>query len=227
MMEFSGLVEVIINELTNINISLTSPLLKTKVLAKRIQNQELLQWTNYEIIGYKNLDILPEYRKTTGDVYADYFQRRPEGLLQATNQYVNITGDQELFSICLAQGVQTLETYKSPDIAETFEGEQKAVIVAHLCSQNPGIQISRIYKKTPANIVVDALAVIRNKLLDFMLEMEEKYNYVADIKELRSQNSSITQIMHNTITNLGDGVLINTGEGAKIGSIIEVNKEPV
>jgi len=87
--KFSALAETIINELTSTNISLSSPLLKTKVLAYRIKNQELLNWTNHELVGYPILDQVPNYRKTTGDIYADYVK----GNLLATDQFIDLKGE--------------------------------------------------------------------------------------------------------------------------------------
>ena len=217
---FPELAEVIINELTNINISLTSPLLKTKVLAYRIQNQDLLDWCNHELTGYLLLDQVPEYRRTTGDIYADYVK----GTQVVRDQFVDLKGGPELYEMHMCQGIQTLETYTSPFVGETFEGAQRQVIVDHLSSQNRNLQISRIYKKTPANIVLDILSTVRNRLLDFMLEMERTYEQVSDIKELKVFNPAITNIVHNNITNFGDGGIFNTGPEAHIVAEISVDK---
>lgn len=48
------LLDTIISELVNVEISLSSPLLKTKILASRLQNKELLEWVNNELKGYSN-----------------------------------------------------------------------------------------------------------------------------------------------------------------------------
>ncbi|MDR6786051.1 hypothetical protein ABIE26_004479 [Pedobacter africanus] len=217
---FPALAENIINELTNTSISLSSPLLKTKVLAYRIENQELLAWTNHELTGYPLLDQVPDYRRTTGDIYADYVK----GNLLATDQFVDLKGDPELYEMHMCQGIPTLETYTSSHVGETFEGEQRQVIVDYLCSQNRNLQISRIYKKTPANIVLDILSTVRNRLLDFMLEMERTYGMVSDIKALKAFSPAITHIVHNNIINFGDGGIINTGAKAKIEAGISVEK---
>ena len=54
-----NLVSQIINELIEPkDNSLNSALLKTKVLASRIQNTELLSWTNAELTGYNSIEEL-------------------------------------------------------------------------------------------------------------------------------------------------------------------------
>jgi len=217
---FPELAEIIINELTDINISLTSPLLKTKVLAHRIQNRELLLWTNLEVAGYTDLEDVPEYRKTTGDIYSDYRTSR----FIATDQYVAVNGDQELFRIYMTQGIQTLETYKSAFIGQTFEGEDKKALVANLSAQHENFQISRIYKKIPSNFISEILTHVRTKLLDVLLEMEEKYGYISNIKELKAHNSAITHIVQTNIHNFGDANLINAAPHSKIIADIKTSK---
>ena len=62
----------IINELVDSNESLSSPLLKTKVLATRLKNEELLSWVNHEVMGYSDEVELPRYRKYTADIKGTY-----------------------------------------------------------------------------------------------------------------------------------------------------------
>lgn len=54
------LVSRIINELVDDKSSLNGALLKTKVLASRIGNQELIAWTNSELSGYDDESELPD-----------------------------------------------------------------------------------------------------------------------------------------------------------------------
>ncbi|MFN9898037.1 MAG: hypothetical protein ACK55Z_04405, partial [bacterium] len=57
----------IIDTLSDDTKSLTTPLLKVKVLATRIGNESLLKWVNNELDGYKTSDSVPEYRKAKGN----------------------------------------------------------------------------------------------------------------------------------------------------------------
>ncbi len=55
----------IIEELTNPSKSLAAPILKTKVLASRIKNQEIIDWADKEMAGYRDRDDqLPDYNKS-------------------------------------------------------------------------------------------------------------------------------------------------------------------
>ena len=62
------LIHEIINELIDTDKSISSPLLKTKVLASRLQNDVLLNWVSYELKGYHTGGDLPDYRKYSGNI---------------------------------------------------------------------------------------------------------------------------------------------------------------
>jgi hypothetical protein len=53
------LISKIINELIDSEKSLSNPLLKTAVLAHKIKNEQLAEWVNSELEGYKNEKKFP------------------------------------------------------------------------------------------------------------------------------------------------------------------------
>lgn len=60
------LINDIAQNLVEQNGSVESALLKTKVLAYKIKNDNLINWVNGELNGYNNIKELPEYRIFTG-----------------------------------------------------------------------------------------------------------------------------------------------------------------
>lgn len=66
------LLESIIKDLIITNVPLNDPLLKTKVLASRIENYQLLEWVNSELNGYIEDAILPDYRVEYGVLMGNY-----------------------------------------------------------------------------------------------------------------------------------------------------------
>ncbi len=62
------LIDDIIQILQDEHQSLTSALLKTKVLLNQIGKPELAQWVNSEIDGYPDGAAVPEYRILPGTV---------------------------------------------------------------------------------------------------------------------------------------------------------------
>jgi hypothetical protein len=51
---------------------LESLLLKCRVLAARLKHEELMDWVNWELDGYPQGELLPEYRKLHGMCYGHY-----------------------------------------------------------------------------------------------------------------------------------------------------------
>ena len=186
------LIGTIISEFTDVNISLTSPLIKNKVCASRLQNQELLQWVNNELIGYKKLDSLPSYRQTTGDICGNYMN----GNWQVTNQVIvfpkqKVKTGKELYRMDICLSIQALESFKADGkgyIAEYFNNEQKRVLEGYLKKRNPDLELFDIYKRAPNNFVIEILSNVRDKLLDFMLQLEQVYDYISEIEGLKLYN---------------------------------------
>lgn len=222
------LLSTIVNELTDVDVSLTSPLLKTKVLASRLQHQDLLQWVNNELKGYSDFSEVPDYRRTKGEIAASYIN----GNWHATNQVLNLPEFDEvttenLYTMHFVQSVQALESYQSDEsnyIAEMLSGGQRTVMERYLEASNPYLQLSKIYRRVPCNFVLEILSHIRNRLLEFTLQIENEYGSISEINELKPHINTITKIMNTTINNSGDGAIINSGNENSIQAKVTVRK---
>ncbi|SFN06142.1 hypothetical protein SAMN05421594_0730 [Chryseobacterium oleae] len=214
-----NLISQIVNELIDDKSSLNGALLKTKVLASRIGNQQLLKWTNAELSGYNNLDDLPEYRKNIwnalkGNVlngnmkYTDYeiptmnLDNEFEESLRNTNFPDSISALESLLQL---DGGGHLGTPLRREIVHMLEENWKAM-------GNPYLSIISCNKIISQSSIVAIISSVRSKLLDFMLAIETEFGESVEIKDLKSKNDEITSIMHQTIiNNNGDGNSINTG----------------
>jgi len=225
------LIETIINELVDINLSLTSPLLKTKLLASRIGNQKLLEWVDFELNGYRQKENLPDYRKTTGQLIGDYIN----GTMHVKNHVLPIPRfdndfDNELRSFELFDGVDPLEKMSlvaNDSLLKPFTVEQVKIIedLLYKYSNHGGhFSLLSVSISVPAGILKTALNAIRNKLLDFMIALETEFGLEAKIEMLQSNRNKVTTIMNTTINNNGDGNLINTGDKASINNNVSIEK---
>lgn len=120
------LISNIIKELLDTEKSISSPLLKTKVLASRLKNNELLNWVTNEPKGYNNNDNLPQYRVHKGTITRTYINRN----LQYNDQPVPTIGMNEywlklIHYINLNQSVSSLETFLSDNKCEKLEENGK------------------------------------------------------------------------------------------------------
>lgn len=232
------LISQIINNLIDDNCSLESALLKTKVLATRIGNENLLKWSNFELSGYENELDLPEYRKNiwnalkgniiSGNAFSGHWNltdveiptlgidRELEDNLRTTDFYENITSLDKLS--------QSTETLGSPVRAEVLFVLQKNLRKMG----NPEASIISCNKIIPQANLTAILSSVRNKLLDFMLILEKEFGTITEITDLKLKNKEITQIMNHTIINTsGDGNSINTGNNSTISNSSTVTKNDI
>ncbi|OKS86122.1 AbiTii domain-containing protein [Mucilaginibacter polytrichastri] len=225
------LIETIINELTDVNLSLTSPLLKTKVLASRIGNKELTAWVNLELNGYQNKEDLPDYRKATGNLIGDYLN----GTMRVSNHVLPIptfetSFDDELRSFELFDGIDPLEkmsaTATESLVKQYNQGQVNIIqnLLMTYANVAGNFQLFSVGIAVPAGILKTTLNAVRNKLLDFMIALETEFGLEVKIETLQSNHNKITTIMNTTINTNGDGNLINTGAQANVTNTVTISK---
>lgn len=222
------LIEQIINDLVNDQTPLSSALNKTKVLASRIGQQELLAWANNELSGYNSFEGMPSYRKFRGNIHVDYM----DGYNHVTGFPLTLDFDAEtaeLFeTVRFGQGVQQLEQLASSGhelLRYEFTGKQRLILNQLFQRVNgPDYQLTGAGISVPANILQSTLSAIRQRLLDFMLELETRFGLETDLSILKSNSQIIQQYMNTTIHNTRDGSIINTGNNAQITAEINISK---
>ena len=229
-----NLISNIIQELIDSDTSLDAPLFKTKVLASRIKNNELLYWVNNEINGYPKGTVIPEYRMTKTTIRANYMN----GYYQYQNQALS-TCDlpeplaEKLNTKELDESVSVLESLYRSTRDEKNGGVLSIVIPPEAVSfmehkirekGNPYFHIIKAWRELGADYILQTLSVIKSKLLDFMLALEEEFGMETPIENLQANKNKVTQIMNSTIINAGEGNVINTGENSNLTVNITINK---
>ena len=225
------LINDIINELIDTEKSITSPLLKTKVLASRLQNIELLNWVSNELAGYENTEELPEYRIFQGNITGTYIN----GTMQYNEQPVPTVGlneklEKTIRSINLNQSISSLENLNNDGESGFLEHAFPAELVGLIQKNwrkmgNPYLQLINCKISIPASAVNEVLSYVRNNLLDFMLKIDSEFGNITEIEELKTKKEEIATIMNQTIINTsGDGNVVNTGDKVKVSANITINK---
>ncbi|KYG85051.1 hypothetical protein AWW67_17585 [Roseivirga seohaensis] len=225
------LINDIINELIDTDKSISSPLLKTKVLASRLQNEILLNWVSNELKGYDKSSDLPDYRKYKGNITGTYIN----GNMQYNDQPVPTIGlkrelEEVIRSMDFNQSIASLEILKAENKSGTLEHKFPAELTGLIQQNwrkmgNPYLQLINCKKSIPVNAVVEILSYVRNNLLDFMLKIDSEFGNITEIEELKTKKEEIATFMSQTIiNNSGDGNVVNTGDKAKIIATISINK---
>ncbi|GAA4239620.1 hypothetical protein GCM10022291_34700 [Postechiella marina] len=226
------LISQIINELIDSEKSINGALLKTKVLASRIQNKELLDWVNGELNGYSSAKYLPEYRKNiTSYLKGNYVN----GNMKYTNQPIPTIGLDKIFqknlqSTEFQDSITALENLIDNNDSSTLASPLRAEIVGMIEENwigmgNPYLQLMNVSKIIAKSAIVEVVSKVRNKLLDFMLKVDEEFGSLTEIKDLKEKQKEISTIMSQTIINTsGDGNVVNTGDKNKISAKIIIEK---
>jgi hypothetical protein len=225
------LLSQIINDLIDEEKSLNSALLKTKVLSSRIQNQELLNWVNNELSGYKNIDELPDYRKELNNELKGSFLN---GTMKYTNAQIPTVGldddlEKKLRTTDFTEGINSLERLVSSEDSSSLSGSIRAELSSLIENNwinmgNPYLQLISVHKSIPKSLIVGIITNVRNKLLDFTLELDAKYGDLTEIKDLKMKKEEISSIVNNTIIN-GHGNVLNTGKKSTITNTANINKK--
>ncbi|TCC98505.1 AbiTii domain-containing protein [Pedobacter hiemivivus] len=222
------LISDIINELMDYEKAISGPLLKTKVLASRIGNNNLMAWVDGELSGYAEDAQLPDYRESKGDPQGNYVN----GHMQYSNSSIPIAHLKEdvakgLTKIVMRDSISSIENLIGKKGLKMSVNAQTKLYLEQTIQDlgNPYFQILNVHLQIPATFLTDILSNVRSKLLDFMLEIENEFGQETEIQELKSNTAVINNIMNNTINANGDGNVINTGNNANVSASINITKQ--
>lgn len=109
-------------------------------------------------------------------------------------------------------------------LLEILPDNQRIVIQDYLQDSNIDLKFIKIYRRVPCNFIIEILSSVRDRLLEFMLQLEQEFGVEADISILANNNNVINQIMNTTINNSGDGAIINNGYKNKVEASINISK---
>jgi AbiTii len=224
------LIEKIIDDLTDSSKTLADALLKTKVLASRVQNKELLVWADKELVGFRESDdlLLPEYRRKGKQNF--YFSYTRGGNFFG-EQHFPLTFLKDPFRTeflyhKFKESIQTLEelaTGKQGDlIGREFAADMCAVLTGQLEKHAGNIRIHQFKTTLHISEITQVLATVRSKLLDFMLRLENEFpdldKLIQDKIMLKDENrEKVDRLVHQVIIQAKDGNTIVTGNNNTVG----------
>lgn len=198
------LIESLQNDILEQNTELSSILRKAKVLASKLNNIEIKTWVDLELNGYQNEEELPEYRKFsafnmgTFNCYDSIRNNIPISVINIPDEKIrNYLNENNI-----PFGVKNLES-----TIETGEKELKrpwpaeAICIYNLCNFSQSCTCIAAWRAIPIGQYEQILENIRNRLLEFLLKLQEKY---PEIKELSNDTPKIpereiAQIFNTTI----------------------------
>ncbi|MBL7697817.1 MAG: hypothetical protein JNK79_06645 [Chitinophagaceae bacterium] len=243
VVDIMKLIADIINELIDSKVSLQSPFLKTKVLARNLKNTEFIHWVDAELNGYTDRSGLPTYRTFASTITCSYANgNRLTGIVQGTMRLAT-TGygkgwDEMLSSFDFYDSISALESLienkKSAELIIPLSFDVCSVLSRGIIEQgNPFFVVLNASKQVSATAAVSILSHLRSKLLDVMLSVDEELGQVTDFDNLQDRrkiNDKIQTFMQNNFYG-SHGNIVNTGEqnnvtiGVTAGDFSSVEKE--
>ena len=205
-----SLLDEIRSDLTNQSADLSNTLRKAKVLASRIGLDEFREWVDSELGGYEDRDKLPSYRihgATSLGYFSGPFQSGFKNVVLPTIGLPDLIKE-FAENLLFFEGVGALEAQAGK--TGQLKWPQEMVFLARDSIQmSGGMVLTDAHKPVPAYIIPGILDQVKNKLLDFILALEE--NVTAEDLDSRTVNTEVARnIFYNNF--YGDRNIVAIGE---------------
>lgn len=223
------MIEQIKKDILDDSKKLATILRKAKVLASTLLNKELSTWVDNELRGYLNTnDKIPDYRKMNAENYGSFSGPFGSGL----NNFpipITILPDyaQKFAENCVfKEGVSEYESLLDGD-SKVFHinwPPDLIALVQHDVTIYQNMSLYHAYQQISRGTVVGMLDMIRNNLLDFILDLEKNYPELIKSDEgmKKIPNEKVTSIFQTHI--YGGTNVITSGEN--INQNIQLNVIP-
>lgn len=207
---------IIIKQLANSEVSVSTALNRLLIIASDIGNDELYSWVDQELNGYEENDNLPEYRR----INAPYIKYSGiNGSFQVTNNPLPI----HFFNESTRKHIKTVKIYDSIDnicnIVSQNSNQERARDLTYLAGEiekNTGIQCFRISQVVSIDAYRDILNKIKTKLLKILIELDKAYGCLDELDiDISSKSETEVKDINNKIVNIIDNS-IHIGDGNKI-----------
>ena len=220
------LLEQIRNEAVDGTSNLTSLLRKCQILASTLGNQDFKRWVSCELNGYGDSEDIPQYRRLTADSVGTFSGYGGRILRNQPIPMCNLPEEiaERLSAVSFTEGVGSIEHL----LKNSKDGQ--------LTSRWPSVVIARYQAKFIKNFVLmeafmmvsraevaGILENIRNRILEFVLELGEKYPGKGFEKPERDVESGVVQSVVNNYI-FGNGNRVASGLNASNDVIIEAGK---
>jgi hypothetical protein len=239
------LLREILDELLETSNSLVGCLFKLKYFGISTNNEQLIDYTNKELNGYKRADAIPEYRQVPAEIRVDL----QVGYNTLHNKIVPVhflepPYNEMLKNIPIHDSIDTLERIdlETKDLVRSADEYmykplsyvvypflQKATsMLYHTDFPAQVVDARSAFNKARINSI---LREVRGKLIDFTVDVGRTFGYdihLATFKKNQNENNqTIINIMNNNISNQGDANVVNTGDHATQHVTITIQKGDV
>jgi len=186
------LIREIIDILSSDSGKLSDALMKTKVLLHKIGHKELVPWVNSELNGYPDRDSVPDYRVLSVQVLVD----ASNGAYRVSSHHIPMGHLDEEHR----ETIETARMDQSLAVLEKFAEKDDGHLRAHIPMESYGIlgkglgnhyQIESAWSEISHTSVLQIIIQVRSRLLDFVLELNDKFPSELNENEVKDRIDSV------------------------------------
>lgn len=204
------------NEAVDGTSSLTSLLRKCQILASTLGNQDFKRWVSCELNGYGESDELPQYRRLAADSVGNFSGYGGRFLRNQPIPMCNLPEElaEKLSEVSFKEGVGSLEHHlENSKDGQLVSRWPSAVIARYQAKFIEGFVLMEAFMVVSRAEVAGILENIRNRILEFVLELGEKYPDKSFEKPESGVESGVVQSVVNNYI-FGNGNRVASGSGA-------------
>ena len=205
------LLDEIRSDLVNESANLSNTLRKAKILARAIGLPEFMEWVDFELSGYPDRDIVPSYRRfrpTNLGTFAGPFQSGVNNMVLPTYNLPD-TVKEFAENLFFFDGVGALEAQASD--SHQWKWPQEMVMLARNSVQmSGGMVLVDAHQPIPAHVISGVLDQVKNRLLDFVLGLQESNITSEDLDNRTVETQIVRNLFHINI--YGDRNIVASGE---------------
>lgn len=218
----------IIKDLANGVVDTQTALKRTKVLLQELDNDDLLQWINYEIGGYPNDVDVPEYRIISGQLYGTHFKGSLANHIQYNHVPIplgNLPEDikTNILTVELRQGIGTLKNMITESQQNGNRGLAKPIPAEYypvIAQANNDLGMIIVTANVELNMpnILNIFTIIENKLLDILSYLEKQFGNLDDLDiDIKSKTpDELAQITNHIYILIYEDNSVSLGNNNKI-----------
>ncbi|HCD1078139.1 TPA: abortive phage resistance protein [Raoultella ornithinolytica] len=212
------------------NSDIVAVLMKAKMIAIKLDLQDLVEWIELELNGYPNIASAPDYRSGQGILKA----------FNPVNGWIPVdlgTSDpkitKQFTTFALTESVSSMAHSKVKDAGTVSLTVPAPLAEMLLSGQRSRYEIRWFFS---AGKIQHIITTVRNKILDWSLELEKKgilgegLIFTREEKEVAPMTVNNTNIFHGSVNNAGAIGAGNTGDinqqnSISVGDIASLERE--
>jgi hypothetical protein len=150
----------------------TSALRKCKILAARLDSDELARWVDFELNGFPLSQPVPEYRRLSVSCLANFMNLGWRATNQSVPRFAIPEDIREAVynPIEFREGITVAMTYSKT--GATIDIPELAILIANHGVMYPGLECTHAWKKISATEFQQLISAVNNRILDFSLKIE-------------------------------------------------------